>query len=65
MNNFIYTVGVSYVPLHAKAVETARAVALVEIGRGKTTKKLALATETIQKALDRGQLGFKRKHVRC
>jgi hypothetical protein len=65
MNNFIYTVGVSYVPLHAKAVETARAVGPVEIGRGNTTKQLTPATETIQKALERGQLGFKRKHVRC
>ena len=26
MNNFIYTVGISYLPLHEKAVETAKAV---------------------------------------
>ena len=65
MNNFIYTVAVSYVPLHAKAVETARAVGPVEIRRGEKSSRLPLATEIIQKALDRGQLGFKRKHVRC
>lgn len=65
MNNFIYTVAISYVPLHAKAVETARAVGPVEIRRGKTTSRLSPATENIKKSLDRGELGFKRKHVRC
>jgi 3-methyladenine DNA glycosylase AlkD len=65
MNNFVYTVAISYVPLHAKAVETAKAVGPVEIRRGKTTSRISLATENIQKSLDRGELGFKRKHVRC
>jgi len=35
MNNFIYTVGISYLPLHEKAVETAKAVGPVELRRGK------------------------------
>ena len=35
MNNFIYTVGISYLPLHDKAVETAKAVGPVEMKRGK------------------------------
>lgn len=35
MNNFIYTVAISYVPLHEKAVETAEAVGPVEMKRGK------------------------------
>ena len=65
MNNFIYTVATSYVPLHDKAVETAKAVGPVEIWRGTTTSRLSLASENIQKSLDRGQLGFKRKNVRC
>ncbi|HWI64120.1 MAG TPA: DNA alkylation repair protein [Symbiobacteriaceae bacterium] len=65
MNNFIYTVGVSYVPLHEKAVEIAKAVGPVEIRRGKTKSRLSLASETIQKAIDKGDLGFKRKNVRC
>jgi 3-methyladenine DNA glycosylase AlkD len=65
MNNFIYTVGISYVPLHDQAVETANAVGPVEVRRGKTTSYLALASENIKKSIDRGQLGFKRKHVRC
>lgn len=33
MNNFIYTVGVSYLPLHEKAVETAQQIGIVELKR--------------------------------
>jgi 3-methyladenine DNA glycosylase AlkD len=65
MNNFIYTVGVSYSPLHDKAVETAKAVGPVEVNRDKTKSKFLLASDNIQKAVDKGQVGFKRKHVRC
>ena len=65
MNSFIYTVGVSYLPLHDKAVETAKAVGPVEVKRDNTKSKLLHASENIQKAVDKGQLGFKRKHVRC
>jgi 3-methyladenine DNA glycosylase AlkD len=61
MNNFIYTVGLSYLPLHDKAVETAKAVGPVEIRRDKKNPSILLASETIQKELDRGKLGFKRK----
>src|SRR3954463_8545014 len=35
MMNFIYTVGISYLPLHEKAVETANAVGTIEIKREK------------------------------
>jgi 3-methyladenine DNA glycosylase AlkD len=65
MNNFIYTVGVSYLPLHDKAVETATAVGPVEVKRDKAKSKFLHAYENIQKAVDKEQLGFKRKHVRC
>lgn len=65
MNNFIYTVGVSYLPLHEKAVKTAKAIGPVEVKRDKTKSKFLLVSDNIQKAVDKGQLGFKRKHVRC
>jgi 3-methyladenine DNA glycosylase AlkD len=65
MNNFIYTVGVSYLPLHDKAVETANAVGPVEIKRDNQKSSILLASESIQKHIDRSPLGFKRKHVRC
>jgi 3-methyladenine DNA glycosylase AlkD len=65
MNNFIYTVGISYVPLHEKAVETAKAVGLVEIKRDNKKSSILNASEIIQKGIDQGRLGFKRKYVRC
>lgn len=65
MNNFVYTVAVSYVPLHKQAVETAQAIGPVEMKRDKKKSAILNASENIQKSLDRGQLGFKRKYVRC
>ncbi|RKP46269.1 DNA alkylation repair protein [Cohnella endophytica] len=65
MNQFIYTVGVSYVPLHEHAVETAKAVGPVEVNKDKAKSKFLNAADTIRKAVDKGQIGFKRKHVRC
>ncbi|GIP22922.1 DNA alkylation repair protein [Paenibacillus sp. J22TS3] len=65
MNNFIYTVATSYSPLHDLAVQTAQAVGPVEVNKDKVKSKFLNASDNIQKAMDRGQLGFKRKHVRC
>ncbi|MEH7380942.1 DNA alkylation repair protein [Bacillus sp. JJ1533] len=65
MNNFLYTVGISYVPLHEKAVKTATEVGIVEMKREKKKSSFLNAYENIQKELDKGRLGFKRKYVRC
>ncbi|WP_192987927.1 DNA alkylation repair protein [Carnobacterium mobile] len=65
MNNFLYTVGVSFLPLNEKAIEVAREVGTVEIKREKKKNSLSNAYESIQKEKDRGRLGFKRKYVRC
>jgi 3-methyladenine DNA glycosylase AlkD len=65
MSNFIYTVAVSYMPLHDKAVATAKAVGQVEVNPGKAKSKFLHASANIQKAVDKQQIGFKRKHVRC
>ncbi|RXZ78654.1 DNA alkylation repair protein [Paenibacillaceae bacterium] len=65
MNNFIFTVGVSYRPLHDKAVEIAKEVGPVEVNRGTAKSKFLNASVNIQKAIDKGRIGFKRKHVRC
>lgn len=62
MNLFIYNVAISYVPLHDLAVQTAKRVGPVEVGL--KSKQLS-ASDNIQKAVDRNQLGFKRKYVRC
>ncbi|PFH81723.1 DNA alkylation repair protein [Bacillus sp. AFS088145] len=65
MNNFIYTVAISYLPQHEKAVETAKAIGPVEMKKDKKKSTILLCFEKIQKDLDKGLLGFKRKHVRC
>lgn len=65
MNNFMYTVGVSYLPLHDKAVAIAKEVGPVEVNRNTAKSKFLNASASIQKAVDKGQLGFKRKYVRC
>ncbi|WP_342603046.1 DNA alkylation repair protein [Peribacillus sp. FSL E2-0159] len=65
MNNFLYTVGISYVPLHEMAAETAKAIGTVEVKRDKKKSSFLNAYESIQKEVDKGKLGFKRKHVRC
>lgn len=65
MNNFLYTVGTSYLPLHEKAVETAKEVGIVEIKRDNKKSSFLNAYESIQKEIDKGKIGFKRKYVRC
>ncbi len=65
MNNFVSTVGISYMPLHEKAVEAAKAIGKVDVFMGKKKCAVPVASEYIQKASDKGQLGFKRKNVRC
>lgn len=65
MNNFIYTVAVSYLPLHDLAIATAKAVGPVEFNSDKGKSKFLNAFENIQKEVNRGKLGFKRKYVRC
>ncbi|MEK4044353.1 DNA alkylation repair protein [Paenibacillus sp. FSL H8-0048] len=65
MNNFMYTVAVSYSPLHELARETAERVGPVEVDKDKPKSKLISAYDNIMKAVDKGRIGFKRKHVRC
>lgn len=65
MNNFIYTVGTSYLPLHEKAVETAKVVGIVEVKKDDKKSSFLNACENIDKMVDKGRIGFKRKHVRC
>lgn len=65
MNNFLYTVGISYLPLHEKAVETAKEVGIVEVKRDMKKSSFLNAYESIQKGIDKGRIGFKRKYVRC
>ncbi|RLJ87049.1 DNA alkylation repair protein [Planococcus citreus] len=65
MNNFLYTVGISYKPLSKKAAETAKAVGRVELKRENKKPTQLYAYDSIQQGLEKGRLGFKRKFVRC
>lgn len=65
MNNFLYTVAVSYVPLHEKAVETAKEIGIVEMKRDNKKSSFLKAYENIEKQIEKGRIGFKRKYVRC
>lgn len=65
MNNFLHTVGVSYVPLHDKALATAQQIGPVELKKNNKKSSFLHAYESIQKEVERGRIGFKRKYVRC
>ncbi len=65
MNNFVMAVGISYLPLHEEAKKIAEEIGKVEVYMGQTLAPTSVASEYIQNAVDKGRLGFKRKHVRC
>lgn len=65
MNNFLSTVGISFSSLHEKAIETAMEVGTVEVKRENKKDSTLNAYESIQKQMEKGKIGFKRKYVRC
>lgn len=65
MNNFIMSVGISYLPLHEEGKKIGEEVGKVEVLMGKKLYQTSVAIEYIQNGVDKEKLGFKRKHVRC
>lgn len=65
MYYFLYNVGVSYMPLHKEAIETAKVIGDVEVVDSKGKVHIYNALIEITKQIDQGKLGFKRKYVRC
>jgi 3-methyladenine DNA glycosylase AlkD len=65
MNGFLITVGGAVKPLTKKAQAAAAKVGAVEVDMGDTACKVPLATDYIQKVLDSGRQGAKRKSIRC
>lgn len=65
MNNFVFTVGLSYVPLSEKALDVANSIGELTIERDHRKPQTLNAYTSIQKELDKGRLGFKRRYVRC
>ncbi|GEK34949.1 DNA alkylation repair protein [Kurthia sibirica] len=65
MNNFIHTVGVSFKPLHKEALAIAKEIGNINIVKSDGRATTISAVATIEKNIDNGRIGFKRKHVRC
>lgn len=65
MNGFVIAVGVSFLPLHEQALKAAAEIGPVQVDMGNTSCKTPLAYDAIQKVVQQGRLGFKRRGVRC
>jgi 3-methyladenine DNA glycosylase AlkD len=65
MNNFVICIGAYVQPLSAEAIATARKIGVVTVDVGNTSCEVPIATEYIQKAIDRGSLTKKKKTVKC
>ena len=65
MNNFVTTIGVSFKPLHKEALQFAKEIGVVEMHKEGKKPALLNGYEAIQKEVEKGRIGFKRKHVRC
>lgn len=65
MNRFLIAVGVSYLPLHERALQVAKDVGQIIVINGKEQELLSNAYDSIMKQVEKGRIGFKRKNVRC
>ena len=65
MNGFVIAIG-SYIPaLTTKAIEVGKKIGKVSVDMGGTACKVPPAPDYIQKVIDRGSIGKKRKSARC
>ena len=65
MNSFVIAVGCAVKPLSDTAMKTAKKIGPVSVDMGDTACKVPYAPEYIQKVIDRGTIGQKRKTVKC
>lgn len=65
MNGFVAAVGTYCKPLSADALAVGKAMGVVEVDMGDTSCKVPSAVEMIDKVKARGNLGKKRKMVKC
>lgn len=65
MNGFVISIGGSIKALTNKAIKVAAKIGKVDVEMGGTACKVPLGTEYIQKIIDRGSVGKKRKTARC
>jgi 3-methyladenine DNA glycosylase AlkD len=65
MNGFVIAIGTYITQLTEKSKEIATQIGKVEVEMGGTACKVPLATDYIQKVVDKGRVGKKRKTARC
>ena len=65
MNGFVIAVGASVVSLTDDAMKVAYKIGKVQVEMGGTSCKVPYAPDYIQKVINRGSLGKKRKMARC
>jgi 3-methyladenine DNA glycosylase AlkD len=65
MNGFVITVGGAITSLTDKAQKVASSIGKVNVNVGDTACKVPSASDYIQKIIDKGRLGKKKKTVRC
>jgi len=65
MNGFVMSIGIYVLPLTADAIAAAKRIGDVMVDKGDTACKVPDAIIYIQKAKDRGNLGKKKKTVKC
>jgi 3-methyladenine DNA glycosylase AlkD len=65
MNGFVIATGSYFKALSDKALRIGERIGKVHVDMGGTACKVPLATQYIQKVIDKGNLGKKRKMARC
>jgi 3-methyladenine DNA glycosylase AlkD len=65
MNSFVIALGTSVPLLTGEAVAAGNTIGKVKVDMGKTACKVPFAPDYIQKVIDRGTVGKKRKMARC
>ena len=65
MNGFVISVGTYIEGLTKKSKEVASRIGKVNVNMGGTACKVPLATDYINKAIEKGRIGKKRKTARC
>lgn len=65
MNGFVIAIGSYIEALTAKAKEVAKAIGKVSVDVGGTACKVPLANDYIDKVINKGRVGVKRKTARC
>lgn len=65
MNGFVIAVGCSVKPLSQNAMELGKKLGKISIEMGGTSCKVPYAPDFIQKAIDKGLVGKKKKMARC